>query len=132
MKNDRLILSLIKQGRLTANPETGQVYLDGKPKGWRKDNGYVVFAKFHNGKKRIIRCHRVVWMFVKNKMLPYGMEVNHVDGDKANNCSWNLEATTGAENVRHAHKSGLCTYRTDKLKDPVTGQFISELPKAPF
>ena len=34
-------------------------------------------------------------------------EVNHIDGDRENNQSSNLEWCTRSENMKHAHKSGL-------------------------
>lgn len=34
-------------------------------------------------------------------------EVNHRDGDKSNNCIWNLEWMTHVENMRHAYAMGL-------------------------
>ena len=40
-------------------------------------------------------------------------QVNHIDCDKSNNCVSNLEWTSGATNIVHAHKMGRMKNRTD-------------------
>ena len=39
----------------------------------------------------------------------FGLEINHIDGDKTNNDVDNLEIVTGSENKRHAYKNQLRT-----------------------
>lgn len=103
MKNDRLILSLLKAGRLTADLDTGQVYLDLNPVGKVNKYGYVCFRLTHKGVKRRIACHRVVWMCYMDRLPPYGWVIDHEDRNKANNKPYNLEAVTQATNVQRAY-----------------------------
>lgn len=71
----------------------------------RKD-GYLEVALYKNGKGKYIQVHRLVAKsFIPNpKKLP---QVNHIDGNKENNCVDNLEWVTNKENVTHAIKTGL-------------------------
>ncbi len=50
--------------------------------------------------------HRIVWECFCGK-IPEGLEINHKDGNKQNNCLSNLELVTHAENMQHAHTNGL-------------------------
>ena len=71
-------------------------------------NGYKLTTMKRLGwtKNGQIRVHRLVahcWI----GPCPKGMEVNHIDGNKANNHADNLEYVTSSENKKHAVEIGL-------------------------
>lgn len=72
-----------------------------------KNNGYLnLFLYDRNGNRK--DCGPgilVLEAFVGPR--PDGYECNHKDGDKKNNCVWNLEWVTKSENRLHAYRSGL-------------------------
>lgn len=68
--------------------------------------GYLRVRIYIGGLRKTIKVHRAVAIaFIPNP--ENKPEVNHKDGDKANNCVDNLEWATSSENVKHAYKSGL-------------------------
>jgi len=76
-------------------------------------NGY--FQVRMNGKPYLI--HRIVAKAFCEQ--PEGKNfINHIDGDKSNNFSHNLEWCTSSENAKHACKTGLWK-STDKHKKAV-------------
>ena len=67
-------------------------------------------AKLYNKdtpKGRLCLVHRLVMSTFCP--IEQRMDVNHKDGDKANNCLANLEWVTKSENTRHAHITALFT-----------------------
>ena len=68
--------------------------------------GYHMVTLNKDGYKKSYPTHRLVAMtFLPNP--DNKPQVNHIDGNKANNSLSNLEWVTGSENVRHAVKMGL-------------------------
>jgi hypothetical protein len=74
-----------------------------------KDTGYKNASLRHDGKQKKVTIHILVAMLFLGER-PNGLVINHIDGNKLNNCVWNLEYVTAAENNRHAQMMGLnCT-----------------------
>lgn len=67
--------------------------------------GYVRFSATKNKKQKTLRIHRIV-MNVFNPVKSL-MQINHIDGNKANNALSNLEWCTDSENKKHAYATGL-------------------------
>lgn len=75
-------------------------------------DGYYRVKLCKDGKGRRTMVHRVVYEAFVGE-IPKGLEINHIDENKTNNCVENLEAVTHLENVRHGTgiermKAGLC------------------------
>ena len=74
-------------------------------------NGYVQVCVSLGGKnkKKVFKIHRAVAeTFIQN--IGCKPDVNHIDGNKQNNCASNLEWVTKKENMQHAAKTGLLTF----------------------
>ena len=94
------------------DPENGIVYGKRGNPIRRICNGYkVVFPKV--GSKRLFFCHRAIWISV-NGEIPLGMQINHINGAKADNRLCNLELVTPRENALHAYKLGLSSAKGEK------------------
>lgn len=71
-----------------------------------QNSSYKRLILYKDGK--VVNClvHRLVAQaFIPN---PHGYsQVNHIDGDKMNNCVENLEWCTASQNLKHAYRTGL-------------------------
>jgi general stress protein YciG len=79
----------------------------------------------HNG-VTTLKVHRVVAEhFIENKNnLP---QVDHIDGDKSNNCVDNLEWVTNEENMRRAVARGAFEARRPKNLESLGGQILTAI-----
>jgi len=70
--------------------------------------GYFQLNTWRDYNQKTYLIHRIVaTLFVPNPLnLP---EVNHEDGNKENNWSWNLKWVTRPQNIQHGFKNGLIT-----------------------
>lgn len=105
LNNDKAFVKLVKIGRLTCsrqgvvrNVRTGRVINK------TLKNGYVVThaADPDTGKTRQILVHRLVYNLYKEPITDPYLEVNHKDGDTANNRISNLELVDHEDNRIHA------------------------------
>lgn len=72
----------------------------------KSKRGYFQVCLTKNGKSKTYTVHRLVAeVFIDNPLNK--KTVNHIDGNKENNCANNLEWTTIGENIRHAFDNGL-------------------------
>ena len=67
-------------------------------------SGYLRCGLMIDKKLVTVKVHRIVCTAFKGAS---SLEVNHIDGNKKNNNSINLEWTTRSENIKHAFSLGL-------------------------
>lgn len=68
-------------------------------------HGYTKFWLCKNGERKTIFAHRLVWESF-NGQVPKGMEINHIDFNKANPSLENLEICTPKENYYRSVSAG--------------------------
>lgn len=92
--------------RLKRTPTTKFMSKEKKLKPYKNCWGYMLVDMRKDG-KRFIKCvHRLVAeTFIPN--MNNKTQVNHIDGNKENNCVDNLEWVTCSENQYHAFEIGL-------------------------
>ena len=71
-----------------------------------KSCGYLIVTLCHEGIRKNKRVHRLLAeAFIPNPQNK--AHINHIDGNKLNNCITNLEWNTPAENTNHSIRLGL-------------------------
>lgn len=83
-------------------------------------NGYVYVTLCNKGKKKNHYVHCLVakhWIENPNN----GTVVNHIDGNKKNNCITNLEWITQSENVKHWHQNRHKSFSPKLSGKPLSG-----------
>ena len=79
----------------------------------------------HNGYSRVhlrtetTNMNKLIHRLVAETFIPNPLnkpQINHIDGNKKNNCVSNLEWATQSENMQHAFRTGLCDIEKMKIK----------------
>lgn len=82
--------------------------VDGKPKLLKLSGAPYLRVALRCGKRTVFRqVHRLVAQLFVDKADSAQTSVNHINGDKRDNRSENLEWVTPAENTKHAWRTGL-------------------------
>lgn len=87
------------------------------------NSGYLAVSVDDYRTRRSKNSNYLVHRLVAETYIPNHFEkkyVNHIDGDKFNNCVDNLEWVTRSENMRHAYDHGL--YPTERIRIVETGE----------
>lgn len=94
-----------------------------------KSIGYFIVTLVNESERKNQFIHRLLAQYFlpnpNNKP-----QINHIDGNKQNNCLSNLEWVTAKENAQHAVQTGLCDARTlaqsvAVLQETIEGQLVS-------
>lgn len=86
--------------------------------GWYEKDGYVVRnVKQENGKRTTQRLHVLIFLTEENmSRLPVGMVVHHINEDKLDNRTENLELMSAAHHIAHHHTGKLKPYVAERNK----------------
>ena len=116
------VYSVSNLGRIKSHARTVKM-TDGKIRNLKEkilkqanSHGYLQVGLSKDGKNKMQLVHRIVALTFKKK--PNGKNVvNHIDGNKKNNRTPNLEWCTTKENIQHASKAlGKMTWTYNRRK----------------
>ena len=80
-------------------------YFNKKLTGHVTVDGYVLLSpQCEDGKAHSSYYHIFMWEHF-NGEVPDGMQINHIDENKENNCIWNLELLTPKENCNYGNRT---------------------------
>jgi hypothetical protein len=90
--------------------------------------GYFHLALSKNGKMKNYFVHRIVALtFLPNDDPLNKTQVNHIDGNKSNNSTSNLEWCSRTENKEHAVRNGLVAWGERNRNNVLTQEQVSEI-----
>lgn len=124
MNKERLdrLKNIIESEKYIINKDTGSVYstfVRREKSPCPDGEGYLQLGLSFERKQYMYKIHEIVAFL--NGMDLLDKTVDHIDGDKYNNCPQNLETITREENISRRHM----VIRTGKHVNPATGKRIS-------
>ncbi|NBR25821.1 MAG: hypothetical protein EBU08_18995 [Micrococcales bacterium] len=92
--------------------------------------GYVLISKRVNGKHYKVKRSNIIWWSKYKKMPHAKMDIDHIDGDRANDRIENLQILTHQQNLakRKKNRNGSSKYRGVRFHKK-TNKFIAEIEK---
>lgn len=107
-------LGLVRRKKKTNSGDVGSLLRKTLDK-----NGYERVCLCKNGTSKRYSLHRIV---AENFLDGNGEDVNHIDGNKSNNCVSNLEWCTHKENMEKAVQTGLI--KTKRVRQCINGKVV--------
>lgn len=91
--------------------------------------GYLIFVIQKNGKRFAKQAHAIVAeTFISTR--PEGKQINHKNGNKADNRLSNLEWVTCSENICHAYSIGLSSQKGERnAATHLTNEMVKEIKR---
>ena len=109
-----------KEGSIISKYTGKQLYVHTNKKGYQFVRMYV------DGIAKTYLVHRVIAEVHIPRMVGK-YEVNHKDGNKANNAVWNLEWVTAKENVKHSVDTGLVKRGSDRPNAKLSDEKVLQM-----
>ena len=80
-----------------------------------KETGYYFFSLWNGGGIKVLKRSSISWLVNTGKSPPKGLQIDHKDANKTNDCSDNLQLLTNRENISKGYQD-----RGKKLPTGVT------------
>ena len=98
----------------TCNPETGEVFgVKGKLLKSKTTYGYGILNIKNDDKQFSLKSHQFIWYCVNKEIVE---QIDHIDGNKANNIITNLRAVTNQQNQFNQKNAKGCYYKETRKK----------------
>lgn len=76
---------------------------------------------------RLYSAHKILWESVNQQAVPEGMQIDHIDGNKQNNCISNLRLVDNSANMKNAYANGH-KGRVAVNQYTLQGEFVASYP----